>query len=394
MRAFPVRLPSGQRYWTVLDEDLQVVAVADGFLRRQRFGRDGAESTTKAYAHAIALFLRWCARTGRSWQAGVEQFALFMTWLAHAGPAAAGADAVRAGSGVLLAGPGVAPARSASRINGVLTAVRGMVVHAVATGEGPAGLVPLLYEVADDRDLPEQARGEDGRMAWRMRARHRLREPETAVDRASDEEIVALLGACRSARDRLIVLLMARAGLRRGEVCGLRRSDVHLLVDSRRLGCEVARAHLHVVRREDNPNGAWAKSRRQRVVPLDFLTVQAFDAYEFERMRVPQARSSDFALVNLFRGEVGAAMRPDAIGELLAAASGRAGLGTPVSPHQLRHACGSNAADAGAGIDVIADLLGHAAITSSQVYVHPGSSRLRAAVDAVPSPREREGGSR
>jgi len=294
---------------------------------------------------------------------------------------------------VLLGGPGAAPARSASRINGVLTAVRGMVVHAVAAGNGPAGLVPLLYEVAGDRDLPEQARGEDCRMAWRLRARHRLREPETAVDRASDEEIVALLRACRSARDRLIVLLMARAGLRRGEVCGLRRSDVHLLADSRRLGCEVARAHLHVIRREDNPNGAWAKSRRERVVPLDFLTVQAFDTYEFELMRVPQARSGDFALVNLFRGRVGGPMRPDAIGELLAAASRRAGLDTPVSPHQLRHACGSNAADAGAGIDVVADLLGHAAISSAQVYVHPSSSRLRAAVDAVPSPREHEGGS-
>ena len=47
----------------------------------------------------------------------------------------------------------------------------------------------------------------------------------------------------------MIVLLMARAGLRRGEVCGLRRSDVHLLPDSRALGCEVARAHLHVARR-------------------------------------------------------------------------------------------------------------------------------------------------
>ena len=43
MRAFVVRLPSGQRYWTVLDEDLRVVAVADAFLRHQRFGRDGAE---------------------------------------------------------------------------------------------------------------------------------------------------------------------------------------------------------------------------------------------------------------------------------------------------------------------------------------------------------------
>lgn len=94
---------------------------------------------------------------------------------------------------------------------------------------------------------------------------------------------------------------MARAGLRRGEVSGLRRSDVHLLVDSRRLGCDVARAHLHVVRRADNPNGAWAKSLRQRVMPLDFLVVQAFDTYEFERMRVAGA-DSDFVFVNLFRG--------------------------------------------------------------------------------------------
>lgn len=389
MRAFPVRLPSGQRYWTVLDEDLQVVGVADAFLRHQRFGRDGAESTTKAYAHAIALFLRWCARTGRSWQGGVEQFALFMTWLAHAGPLASGADVGSGpGSGVVLVGPGAVPARCPSRINGVLTAVRGMVVHAVSAGHGAAGLVALLYEVADDRDLPEQARGEDGRMAWRMRARHRLREPETTVDRASDEQIVALLRACRSARDRLIVLLMARAGLRCGEVCGLRRGDVHLLVDSRRLGCEVARAHLHVVRREDNPNGAWAKSRRQRVVPLDFLVVQAFDTYEFERMRVPAAREGDFVLVNLFRGSIGAPMRTEAVGELMAAASRRAGLACPVRPHQLRHACGSNVADAGAGIDVVADLLGHASISSSGVYVHPDPSRLRAAVEAVPSPRE------
>jgi integrase/recombinase XerD len=391
MRAFPVSLPSGQRYWTVLDEDLQVVGIADEYLRHQRFGRDGAESTTKAYAHAIALFLRWCARTGRSWQAGVEQFALFMTWLAHAGPLASGVDAVDGASAVVLAGPGAAPARCPSRINGVLTAVRGMVVHAVATGNGSAGLVSMLYEVADDRDLPPEARNDEGRLAWRMRARHRLREPETAVDRATDEQIVALLRACRSTRDRLIVLLMARGGLRRGEVCGLRRSDVHLLVDSRRLGCDVARAHLHVVRRDDNPNGAWAKSRRERVVPLDFLVVQAFDVYEFERMRVPAAAGSDFVFVNLFRGRLGAPMRPDAIGELMAAASRRAGLDVAVRPHQLRHAYGSNVVDAGAGIDVVADLLGHAAVSSSQIYLHPDSSRLRAAVDAVPSPREQAG---
>src|SRR5438094_556792 len=97
MRAFPVRLPSGARYWTVLDEDLAVVAVADGFLRQVRFGRDGAESTTKAYAGAIALFLRWCGRTGQSWQVGLEHLGSFMTWLRDAGPQGPGGVAPRRG---------------------------------------------------------------------------------------------------------------------------------------------------------------------------------------------------------------------------------------------------------------------------------------------------------
>ena len=153
-------------------------------------------------------------------------------------------------------------------------------------------------------------------MASRLRARHRLREDERPVDRASDAEIVALLRACRSSRDRLVVLLMARTGLRRGEMCGLRRCDVHLLPDSRALGCEVPGAHVHVVRRP-NPNGAWAKSRRQRPVPLDFVTVQAFDSYEFERMGVPRASVSDFVLVNLFREPIGAPMCPGAVNDLI-----------------------------------------------------------------------------
>jgi site-specific recombinase XerD len=141
------------------------------------------------------------------------------------------------------------------------------------------------------------------------------------------------------------------------------------------------------MRREDNPNGAWAKSRRQRVVPLDFVAVQAFDTYQFERMTVPAAAGSDFVFVNLFRPPVGAPMRLDAINDLVAAASGRAGIDPVLRPHQLRHAFGSNVADAGGGIDVIADLLGHVSVASSQVYVHPDPARLREAVEKVASPR-------
>jgi len=84
VRAFLVRLPSGARYWTALDEDLAVVAEAHAFLRHVRFGRDGSEMTTRSYAGGIALFLRWCDRTSRHWHRGVASLGLFITWLRHA----------------------------------------------------------------------------------------------------------------------------------------------------------------------------------------------------------------------------------------------------------------------------------------------------------------------
>lgn len=381
MRAFPVVMPFGVRYWTVLDEELEVVDAADVFLRHVRLGRDGAELTTRAYAGGIALFLRWCARTGRDWRCAAEDMGLFILWLRHVPEHAVGDEP----AGV-LAGPGGSPVRGPKRINGVLAAVRGFLSHAVLAGHAPAGVMAWLYDLADDRDLPAQVRGEAPGLSYRLRARHRVSEPERPVDRASDEDIVALLRACLSCRDRLVVLLMARAGLRRGEVTGLRRADVHLLPDSRQLGCSAAGAHLHVVRRE-NPNGAWAKSRRQRVVPVDFLVVAAFDQYIAEREDVPEARGSDFVLVNLFRAPLGRPLGPDAINDLVRALVARAGLDRPVTPHMLRHAYGSNLMDAGGALDEVQELLGHVSPSSTQVYLHPDPARLRAAVEQVPSPR-------
>ena len=56
-RVFPVRMPSGERCWKLLDDDLEPVVAADEFLRHLRCGRDAAESTTRTYAGGIALFL-------------------------------------------------------------------------------------------------------------------------------------------------------------------------------------------------------------------------------------------------------------------------------------------------------------------------------------------------
>lgn len=377
MRTFRVQMPSGGGYWTVLDDDLAVVPVADRFLRELRFGRDKAELTTKAYAGGVALYLRWCTRTGRDWQTAASDMGLFMTWLKYTP-----ADGDR-----VVPGPGAMAVRSDGRINRVLVAVRAFLSFAVVNKEAPQWVLGALYELADSRDLPMEAQSEGGGLFYRMRARHGLREPETAVDRATDEEIVALFAACRSARDRLIVLLLSRAGLRRGETAGLRRCDLHLLPINHSVGCDIEGAHVHVVRRE-NANGAWAKGRRAGVVPLDFLVVQAVDQYVLERQHCPAAAGSDFLLVNMFRPPLGSPVTPDAINELFAALCARARLSRPVSPHMCRHAFASNLADSGALLDEIQQLMRHASPFSAQPYLHPSGSRLRQAVDRVPSPRD------
>lgn len=376
VRAFRVRMPSGGAYWTVVDDVYEVESTADRYLRELRFGRDRAESTTKAYAEGISLFLRWCDRTGRQWRTAARDIGLFIVWLKY----------TRRDGRPVVAGPDVEPVRSASRINHVLVAVRGFLSFAVVAKEAPTLVLEQLYELADTRDLPAEAQGEGARLRYRLRARHSLREAETAVDRASDGEVIALFRVCRSARDRLIVLMLSRAGLRRGELVGVRRSDVHLLPDNAVHHCRIRGAHVHVVRRE-NSNGGVAKSRNSRAVPLDFLVVTALDLYLLERAEQPAAAGCDFLLVNLFREPLGAPMAAGAINELFDALCTRAQLVRSISPHQCRHGFASNLADSGAMLDEIQGLLGHASPSSTKPYLHPSPDRLRDAVERVPSPR-------
>lgn len=381
MRAFPVLLPSGSRYWTVVDGEMAVVPYADRFLREVRLARGRAETTTKAYAEGLSLFLRWCDRTGRDWRTAARDMGLFMLWLRWT-PGNGGQRQV------VVPGPGSEPVRRDGRINKVLTAVRMFLVHAVVNKAAPAWVLEQIYELGDDRDLPMAAKGESGGMRYRMRARHRLQEPETEVDRASDEEVVAMFLACRSARDRLVVLLLSRVGLRPGQTAGLHRCDAHMLMDSRSLGCDVEGAHLHVVRRQ-NINGAWSKSKKAWVMPVDFLVVQAFDQYALERHEILGEGDSDHLLVNLFRPPYGSPMTTEAIGELCESLSRRAGLDRRVGPRMCRHAMASNVVDAGGKWDEVQALLGQKHPSSPQPYLHPKPSRLREAVERVPSPRLR-----
>ncbi|MEU2872807.1 tyrosine-type recombinase/integrase [Streptomyces olivoreticuli] len=376
-----------------MDDDLAVVPAADVFLRHVRFGRDQAELTTRTYAGHIALYLRWCIRTGRDWPVAAEELGLFVVWLKF-GPKAVTGIEPPAGTGLVHPGPGADPVREPARVRNVLTGVRQFLLHGITTKTVPSSVMAQLYEVAESWDLPEQARGED-LTGYRMRPRHRVQVLRKKGERATDREVVELFLACRNARDRFIVLLHGRAGLRPGGAAGLRREDMHFMPDSTALGCPRPGSHLHpAAGQRQRGLGEAAAGRGAGPVEVGGPPGGPHDQYVMERMALPHGPDSDFVLVNLFAEPLGAPMTPESITELFGRLSKRAGLNRNVTPRMLRRAAGSNLSDAGGGQDEIAALLDHARLSSAEPYLTPAPDRLRSAVDAVPSPRELTGGAR
>lgn len=371
LRSLRVVLPGGRAYWTVVDGGYRVVDAADRFLRDLRFGADRAESTTKLYAGELALFLGWAARSGRDLERAARELSRFVLVLQT--------------SAIERRGRGFGGVRSAGRINHILAVVREFYKHAVADRVVDASVLAALYEVGDDRFLPAELRAEDGALRYRVRPRHRLRATRGSARGAEQEEWEALLEAAGCWRDRFLLVLLWFSGLRIGEALGLRRSDLHLMGSAKSLGCSVAGAHLHVVPR-DNANGAAAKSRRERVVPLAHYVVSFYDLYLDERERCPAAAGCDFVFVNLFHEPLGAPMRPGRVSQLFVSLSTRAGLARRVTPHMLRHAAATAMMAAG-GLDVTQALLGHSSITSTQTYLHPSAHRQREAVDRLAAGR-------
>src|SRR6266568_1401344 len=352
MRAQRVAVTGSLAYWTVVDDDWRPVPVADAFLRHLRLGADRAEGTTRVYAGDLACYLSWCERSGRDVLAAARALSLFVTMLKT--------------TPVERSGAGQGRARSPGRINHVLAAVRELYKHAVAEGTLEAAVL----------------RPEGSGLRYRARPRHvqRSRRASRPVP-LRREEAEALLRACNSWRDRFLLVVLWFGGLRVGEALGLRRSDLHLVPTAAALGCPVPGPHVHVVAR-DNPNRARAKSG-DRAVPVRAEVLSCYDRYLAEREACPAAEGCDFVLVNLGHQPLGQAMSTDTVRKWLAALSARAGLGRAVTPHMFRHATATELLARGASIDVVKELLGHASIRSTELYLHPGTDAQRAAVDRL-----------
>ncbi len=336
--------------------------------------------TARVYAGRLALWLTWASRTGADEVSpSVDSLAAFARWLERT-PSRKhrpGRERRRApDSGVAS----LVPARSPSTVDGILTAVVELARFGASRGWADPGGAEALSERTELRFVPERwDRGERTGRAVVQRRRVRRRRVERPPAILTTDEVGTLVDACANIRDRFVVELLYAGGLRAAECLGLHLSDLHLVPSSVHLGCRVAGAHLHVIRREDNENGALAKSFYPRVVPVTTDLVLCHDAYRAERDTVPEAAESDYLFVNLYRPPFGRAMSVGALEELFVRLSARAGLFA--RPHMLRHSFASEVAILTKDPALVKELLGHASVTSTDVYLHARWDDMRAAVD-------------
>jgi integrase/recombinase XerD len=346
----------------VIDSDLLIHKEATDFLRSLT-GASLSPHTVRVYAGRVAAFLGWCESEGVDWATiRLGELARFKHSLQM--------SPIRNGR-----------FRSGSTVNAILTAVCEFLRFCARTGL-------VEHVVADQLSEPRWLKftppgldaGESGQFRT-VQARSLRARPEVPFPEAlTPEQTGVVLANCRHCRDLFLVMLLLRTGLRIGEALGLRREDMHLLPDSRSLGCAIVGAHVHV-RRRANPNGALAKSRFPRVVPASDDVIAAYGDYQVERFDMLGEAGSDLVLVNLYHEPLGSPMSYRGAKDFFDRLARSCGF--PVRPHMMRHTAATNWVRAGVPIDVVQKLLGHVSLGATTVYLHAADEDCRRAVETV-----------
>jgi integrase/recombinase XerC len=176
------------------------------------------------------------------------------------------------------------------------------------------------------------------------------------------------------ARDAAMVELLYGSGLRVGELVGL---------DAQASGA--ARGWIDLDAGEAHVLG---KGSKRRTVPLGAKSVQALRAW------LPLRATLGAAAVQpaLFMGRNGTRLTPQSIWQRLKRRSQQAGLATPVHPHMLRHSFASHMLQSSGDLRAVQELLGHANITTTQVYTRLDFQHLAKAYDAAHPRAQRKPG--
>jgi len=171
------------------------------------------------------------------------------------------------------------------------------------------------------------------------------------------------------ARDAAMVELLYGAGIRLGELTGL---DVQ--------ASAVARGWVDLDAGEAHVLG---KGSKRRIVPVGAQAVQAL-----HRWLLARGQAAKPAQPALFIGRHGTRLTPQSVWQRLRGRSLQAGLATPVHPHMLRHSMASHVLQSSSDLRGVQELLGHANISTTQIYTRLDFGHLAKAYDAA-HPRAR-----
>ena len=158
----------------------------------------------------------------------------------------------------------------------------------------------------------------------------------------------------RSLRDRALLELLYGTGARISEAVGLAVDDV-----------DRASGTIRVT----------GKGSKQRIVPIGSYALTALDAY-LVRGR-PALAAGGRGLSALFLNARGGRLSRQSAWTILRTVADRAGITEDLSPHTLRHSFATHLLDGGADVRVVQELLGHASVTTTQVYTLVTVDRLR-----------------
>ena len=239
--------------------------------------------------------------------------------------------------------PGLAPSSLRRRA----AALKGF--YKFAYGEGL-----IRTDVAAHLDLPRPSR----LLPETLTVAETERLLEAAGGDAADAPDADAPDAAHGLRDRALLELLYAAGLRISEATGLDRED--LSVDG---------AFVRVI----------GKGDKERLVPVGDVALDWVGRWMAGPRATLLARDHVLPIRGgpLFVGDRGGRLARQQAWAAVKRAASRAGLADRVSPHTLRHSFATHLLEGGADLRIVQELLGHASISTTQLYTHLTGERIR-----------------
>ena len=155
-------------------------------------------------------------------------------------------------------------------------------------------------------------------------------------------------------RDRAVLELLYATGMRVSELTGLSVGDLD---------------------REDGSCLVFGKGGKERLVPVGTPALEVVGRYlAAVRPRLDRGMAQGAVFLN----QRGTPLSRMSVWTIVSRAAGRAGIERRISPHTLRHSCATHLLEGGADLAAVQELLGHADMSTTQIYTHLDREHLRA----------------